>query len=165
MAHFVHFQRIAADVEKCSASNAPSSGSEQSPLHPAHQISAQNGSDSRPSSNSTPTIGWLDDAETRNLLSSLGLINEEGEWRTSFTMNPALDPAANLIQPASYSTMNGGGQSLGSTMSSPMYDLRTAPPQQTQSQTALWNGRLPLANMDSIDAGFRALNNYSQYSL
>ena len=120
---------------------------------------AQNG-DGRFSSNSTPTIGWLDDAETRNLLSSLGLINEEGEWRTSFTMNPALDPAANIMQPAAYQGQVTSNQ-IGAT--APMYGARPS----TQQIPSLWDPR-PSSNgnyLEGIDRGFHAVHNYSQYSL
>lgn len=121
---------------------------------------AQNG-DGRLSSNATPTIGWLDDAETRNLLSSLGLINEEGEWRTSFTMNPALDPAANIVQSntTSFQTHPHNTHNSGP---SPAYGM-----QSSSQAPSMWTARPGATGnyLDGIDRGFHALHSYSQYSL
>jgi hypothetical protein len=112
----------------------------------------------------------LDDAETRNLLSSLGLINDEGEWRTSFAMNPALEPAPAPMD----NTMAMSNGLLHSHYTSAPYGQtmqaqRQMHPQQQQQysqQSAQPAATWPPTNyLDAIDRSFTALNAYSQYSL
>lgn len=74
-------------------------------------------------------------------------------------MNPALDPAANIMQSTSFQAHPHNTHSNGP---SPVYGV-----QQSSQPPSLWNSR-PSASgnyLDGIDRGFHALHSYSQYSL
>lgn len=150
-------QRIAADVGRVALSNPPSSGSEASPPIknpiPPSRPASQNSTSKQSQQSSSSTIDWLDDAETRQLLSSLGLINEEGDWKTSFSTAGSGDPTVGFMA---------GGQvtlPLNAPASQPLF------PGMGNGFTLFGNG-YPFPNSyDGYDAGFKAVNQYSQYSL
>jgi hypothetical protein len=75
-------------------------------------------------------------------------------------MNPALDPAANIMQPAAFQSQPQGHQ-MGGT--APVYGARPS----TQQLPSMWDSRPPSTGnyLDGIDRGFHAVHNYSQYSL
>lgn len=68
----LEYQEIAANVKRSSTSVTPASLASSSPILPP-----------------TASINWLDDPETRKLLSSLGLLDAGGQWQpTNMSMAP-----------------------------------------------------------------------------
>lgn len=68
-------QEIGASVRKSSTMTTPTSATASSSVSPSVPPAA--------TTTTTAPINWLDDPETRKLLSSLGLLDAGGQWQQS----------------------------------------------------------------------------------